>query len=161
MELVSSTAGSLGLAALAVLALVSGCGPVEQRAPTATVDPADVPAALDPASLAAADLERGELLGLACLACHTFAAGAGHNIGPNLHAVFGAPGASREGFAYSDALRSAGIVWSPAALDRWLADPAGFVRGSSMTFAGYADPQDRRDLIAYLLQQLGSTDAPE
>jgi cytochrome c len=98
-----------------------------------------------------ADIARGELLGLACLACHKVGAGEGTLIGPNLHGVFGRPAASVEGFAYSPALRASGLVWTPRSLERWLAEPATFVAGTTMAFSGYRSAADRRDLIAYLL----------
>jgi cytochrome c len=101
---------------------------------------------------AAADLKRGQLLSLACAACHSFGAGEKTIVGPNLHGVFGRPAGAVEDFDYSPALRSSGLVWTPRALDAWLADPASFVAGTKMTFTGYRSPEDRRDLIAYLLQ---------
>ena len=100
----------------------------------------------------AADFGRGELLALACAACHKFRAGEGTLIGPNLHGVFGRRAAAVAGFAYSPALAQSGLVWTPASLDAWLADPAGFVTGTTMTFTGYRSAEDRRDLIAYLLR---------
>jgi cytochrome c len=105
----------------------------------------------DPA-LAAADAARGELLGLACAACHRFRAEEGTLIGPHLQGVFGRPAASIEGFAYSEALRQSGLVWTPRSLEAWLANPAGFVEGTTMAFTGYRSADDRRDLIAYLLR---------
>jgi len=97
------------------------------------------------------DLERGRLLSLACAACHTLGAGEQTIVGPNLHGVFGRRAAAVEGFDYSPALRDSGLVWTPRALDAWLADPAGFVAGTKMSFTGYRSAEDRRDLIAYLL----------
>lgn len=102
--------------------------------------------------LAAADAARGELLGLACAACHKFRAEEGTLIGPHLQGVFGRRAASIEGFAYSPALRQSGLVWTPRSLEAWLADPAGFVEGTTMAFTGYRSAEDRRDLIAYLLR---------
>jgi cytochrome c len=101
---------------------------------------------------AAADLKRGQLLSLACAACHSFGSGEKTIVGPNLHGVFGRAAGEVEGFDYSAALRSSGLVWTPRALDAWLADPASFVAGTKMTFTGYRSAEDRRDLIAYLLQ---------
>jgi cytochrome c len=101
---------------------------------------------------AAADLERGQLLSLACAACHTFGPGQPAMIGPNLHGVFGRPAAAVAGFDYSPALAQSGLVWTPRSLAAWLADPAGFVAGTTMAFSGYAAERDRRDLIAYLLR---------
>jgi cytochrome c len=102
--------------------------------------------------LAGADFARGELLGLACAACHTFRAGEGTLIGPNLHGVFGRPAAAVAGFDYSPALEQSGLVWTPVSLAAWLANPTGFVAGTTMAFSGYRSPEDRRDLIAYLLR---------
>ncbi len=102
---------------------------------------------------AAADLKRGELLSFACAACHSFgAAGQQTMIGPNLHGVFGRPAAALADFEYSPALRASSLVWTPRAIEAWLADPSSFVVGTTMTFAGYREAADRRDLIAYLLQ---------
>jgi cytochrome c len=98
-----------------------------------------------------ADLKRGQLLSLACAACHTLGADEKTIVGPNLHGVFGRRAAAVEGFDYSPALRDSGLVWTPRALEAWLADPASFVAGTKMTFTGYRSAEDRRDLIAYLL----------
>jgi cytochrome c len=137
----------------------AACGPVQKAPGSADLPPA--PAPLDSASLANADLRRGEALSLACQACHLFAADAGHGIGPNLGGVFGRRSASLGDFSYSDALLGADLVWTPAVLDAWLSDPNGFVPGSSMAFFGYKDPIDRRDLIAFLLAAVGDeSDSP-
>ena len=101
---------------------------------------------------AGADFKRGQLLSLACVACHSLGAGEKTIVGPNLHGVFGRPAGAIEGFDYSPSLRSSGLVWTPRALDAWLADPGTFVAGTKMTFTGYRSVEDRRDLIAYLLQ---------
>lgn len=106
---------------------------------------------LEEPTYADADLARGELLSLACIACHSLRPGDAPIVGPNLGNLFGSPAASKPGFAYSAALVSSGLTWTPRALDAWLAAPATFVPGTSMVFAGYASPDDRRDLIAYLL----------
>jgi cytochrome c len=106
----------------------------------------------DDPELAGADLERGKLLSLACAACHTFGVGERTIIGPNLHGVFGRRAASLPDFAYSSALLASGLYWTPRSLAAWLADPQGFVSGTTMTFTGYHSADDRRDLIAYLLR---------
>ena len=98
------------------------------------------------------DIERGELLSLACLACHTFSIGEPHTLGPNLGGLFGVPAASKAGFNYSLALKESRLIWTPRALEAWLAQPADFVPGTNMVFAGYGAASDRRDVVAYLLQ---------
>jgi len=101
---------------------------------------------------AAADEARGETLGLTCIACHTLRPGEAHMLGPNLGHIVGAAAASKPDFAYSPALAASGLIWTPPALDAWLAAPSAFVPGTSMVFAGFASPDERRDLIAYLLR---------
>ena len=103
-----------------------------------------------------ADFERGELLSYACIVCHTLGPGEGHLIGPNLSGIFGRSAASAPDFPYSEALREAGIVWTPAELDTWLARPEDFVPGNLMVFAGIYSVSDRTDLLAYLLRETGA-----
>ena len=106
----------------------------------------------DEPELRSALAARGELLSFACLACHTLEPGGKHQIGPNLNQIFGRTAGSIGDFNYSDALRNSGIVWTPAELDRWLADPAGFLPGTTMAFTGYQAAADRQALIDYLVE---------
>ena len=99
---------------------------------------------------AAADPEAGAQVFRACAACHTLEPGA-HRTGPSLAGVFGRKAGAAEGFhRYSDALRSADLVWSEDTLSAFLGDPQAFLPGNRMTFAGLADAQARADVIAYL-----------
>ena len=85
---------------------------------------------------AAGDPEVGQERFRACAACHTLEPGA-HRTGPSLAGVFGREAGSAEGFhRYSEALRSADLVWREDTLDAFLADPRGFLPGNRMTFAG-------------------------
>ena len=80
--------------------------------------------------------------------------GAGDRSGPGLYDVVGKPVATNSRrFGYTGSLRSLGGVWTPERLDVWLAAPAKFVPGTSMTFRGLSDPLDRADVIAYLQTQ--------
>ena len=86
----------------------------------------------------------------ACAACHTLEPGE-HRTGPSLAGVFGRKAGTAEGFhRYSDALKSADLVWREDTLDGFLADPRAFLPGNRMTFSGIADAQARADVIAYL-----------
>lgn len=85
-----------------------------------------------------------------CAACHTLEPGA-HRTGPSLAGVFGRKAGTAEGFhRYSDALRSADLVWREDTLNAFLADPQALLPGNRMTFPGIADAQARADVIAYL-----------
>ena len=66
--------------------------------------------------------------------------------------AIGLAAGTREGFPYSAALREADFIWTPRALDAWLAQPGRFLPGNRMTFAGVMRQDDRDALIAYLLE---------
>ncbi|HZV08128.1 MAG TPA: c-type cytochrome, partial [Novosphingobium sp.] len=85
-----------------------------------------------------------------CRACHTDVKGARSTVGPNLSGVVGRKAGSLAGFAYSPAMKAAGIVWTPARIAAYLAAPARAVPGNRMGYAGMASPGDRADLVAYL-----------
>jgi cytochrome c len=99
---------------------------------------------------AAGDPQRGAQVFRACVACHSVAEGE-HLTGPSLAHVWDRKAGSAPGFQrYSDAMRGANVVWDEATLDKWLANPQGFIPGTSMAFAGLKKPKDRQDVIAYL-----------
>ncbi|MCF3947577.1 c-type cytochrome [Acidiphilium iwatense] len=84
-----------------------------------------------------------------CAACHSVAAGQ-NGIGPSLYGVYGKPAASVKGFQFSPALKSAHIVWTAAALDKFLANPQADVPGTKMPYMGMPNAANRADVIAYL-----------
>ena len=55
-------------------------------------------------------------------------------------------------YDYSDALKSANIVWNEETLDKWLTDPQAVAPGAKMFFH-LDNPQDRADVIAYLKER--------
>lgn len=107
-------------------------------------------AALAIASLpawAGGDVQRGRLAYEArCGACHSVDT---DRVGPRHAGIVGRRAGSVPGFAYSDALRTSGLVWDAALLDRWLTNPEALVPGQRMGYR-IADPQMRADIIAYL-----------
>lgn len=92
----------------------------------------------------------GEQAFAPCATCHSVASGAPHSLGPNLYGVYGRQAGSAEGFAYSSAMQSSGIVWRAGALNDYLANPQGVVRGTTMVYEGVSSAEDRENIIAYL-----------
>jgi cytochrome c len=119
------------------------------------------------ARIEAADADAGWRLAQRCASCHSLSAdpqGAGGEarVGPPLAGVARALIGGAEGFAYSDAfvaLRDAALDWSLARLDAFLADPSGAVPGTAMTVAGIADPADRANVLAFLVDLADRSEA--
>jgi len=99
------------------------------------------------AARAGGDPARGEQLYARCLACHALKY---DRVGPRHCGLLGRRAGSVPGFDYSAAMKQSGIVWTAKTLDPFLADPLRLVPGTTMTYAGVADPKERADLIAYL-----------
>ena len=97
------------------------------------------------------DAKRGQLKFGACRTCHYPEKAVGHNNGPSLWNIFNLKAGSQPGFDYySDALKNADFVWTPALMNVWLADPQKFLPGNMMMSLGIPDAQDRADVIEYL-----------
>jgi cytochrome c len=84
-----------------------------------------------------------------CGVCHVVDPDAPARQGPPLAGIYGRAAASRDGFAYSDALRRSGIVWTDETLDRWIENAQAYVPGTSMLYR-QAKPERRQLIIAYL-----------
>lgn len=140
------TAASLGLA----LGLLAGCS-AEPENTAATPGGQTVAAPeqpmIDPANVAAL---RGEKAFIQCAACHSVVEGGPNKIGPTLAGVFGRAAGTVDGYNYSPALASSGIVWDAAALDAITQNPNALIPGSKMVFAGISDAERRADIVAYL-----------
>jgi cytochrome c len=107
-------------------------------------------AAAAPRAANAADAAAGHaIFDHTCLNCHALEVGV-NKVGPSLWHVVGRPSASVEGYAYSDAMKNLHGVWTPEALNIYLANPRGDVHGAKMFFKGLPDPRDRQSVIAYL-----------
>ena len=102
-----------------------------------------------PPASAAPDAKRGEAIYARCQACHALAFG---RVGPRHCGLLGRHAGSLPDYGYSAALKRSAIVWDDMSLDRFLAAPMKAVPGTSMTYDGIPDRQERADLIAYLRQ---------
>lgn len=111
-------------------------------------------AARTPAAGGTGDPRSGEAIYARCAACHALAY---DRTGPRHCGLFGRRAGTVPGFAYSDAMRRSGIVWTDATLDRFLENPPRAVPGTAMGYAGVHEGQERADLIAYLKQANASS----
>lgn len=101
------------------------------------------------AVLAAGDAAKGSKLWNKCRSCHKIEDGA-NGTGPHLWNVVGRDVDAVDGYGYSGALSAVADVWTPEALYAFLANPKGFAPGTKMSFKGFAKPEDKANLIAYL-----------
>lgn len=155
------------LALLTVAAWIAACGDPQSGggALEATQDPGGVTAGTLGAQVVlptsdylklpeyeSADRDSGKRLILQCRACHSVAPGAPSMSGPNLYGMFGRTAGALDGYPYSRALSEADFVWTPEALDAWLAEPMRFLPGNRMAYPGLRQQEDRDAVIAELLR---------
>ncbi len=95
------------------------------------------------------DPVRGKALYQGCESCHSLNE---NDVGPKHRGVVGRRAGSVADYAYSPALKSSGLTWDEATLNRWLVNPSALVPGTKMFFK-IDDAQSRADLIAYLRAQ--------
>ena len=98
-------------------------------------------------AFSAPDLKNGEEIYSRCLACHALES---DRVGPRHCGVVGRRAGSVRGFDYSKGMKNSRLVWNTKTLDRFIADPAKTVPGTTMTYAGVKDAKERSDLIAWL-----------
>ena len=89
----------------------------------------------------------GESVYARCQGCHALAY---DRTGPRHCGLLGRRAGSVPGFAYSAPMKASDIVWTARNLDRFLRNPGRMVPGTTMGYAGVADPAERSALIAYL-----------
>ncbi|MDB5994094.1 MAG: cytochrome c family protein [Pseudomonas sp.] len=101
--------------------------------------------------MAAGDAEAGgKLFTRICGGCHQVGESARASFGPQLNGIFGRLSGSTADYQYSDAMKSAGIVWTRETLTAYLEAPKKVVPGTRMIFWGLSDPQKVEDVLAYL-----------
>lgn len=101
---------------------------------------------------AAQDLENGKAVWNKCRACHMVGEGARNLVGPVLNGLFGRKAGTVEGYTYSEANKSSGIVWDDATFREYIKNPKAKIPNTKMVFVGLTDDQDIEDLIAFLKQ---------
>ena len=152
------------LIALAGLGLAS-CGQGGDSKSAAAAPPRPQPTPAEKAALLAAlpvpynaaDLDNGRRVFARCRSCHTITEGGPNMTGPNLYGVFGREAGGHPDYNYSAVVKAADFTWTAERLDHWLENPRTYLKGTKMSFAGIPDPEDRRDVIAFLKVETGYT----
>src|SRR5262249_31452691 len=91
-----------------------------------------------------------------CRTCHTLKEG-DNRLGPNLHKIIGRKAGSVPDYAYSSAMKDAGLTWDRATLDRFIANPDQVVPGNRMKpYSGLTSADERAKIIAFLEASSGS-----
>lgn len=109
--------------------------------------------------LKASDPIVGKEIFISCASCHSIkkgevSQGSGElkYSGPNLFGVYKRKIASLEDYEYSNALKKhKGKKWTIKELSKWLKSPSSYAPKTKMKGGGILDPQDRMDLIRYLM----------
>ncbi|WP_167434574.1 c-type cytochrome [Mesorhizobium helmanticense] len=100
----------------------------------------------------AQDIEAGKTVFKKCAACHSADTDA-NKVGPTLKGVVGRTVGTVPGYSYSKAMKdagAAGLVWDEPNLMAYLANPKAKVPANKMGFPGLKNPEDVKNVIAYL-----------
>ena len=104
------------------------------------------------ATAAAQDVTKGQQAFGLCRACHQIGEDAQNMLGPELNGLDGRKAGSVPDYAYSEANKKSGIIWTKPTFTQYIKNPQAMVPGTKMTFAGISDEQKISDLWAYVSQ---------
>lgn len=109
-------------------------------------------AAVLPAPVAAQNADDGKAVFNKCRACHQVGPNAKNMVGPALNGLIGRKAGTIEGFNYSEANKSSGIVWDEETFREYIKNPKAKMPNTKMVFPGLSDEKDIGDLLAFLKQ---------
>ena len=81
-----------------------------------------------------------------CSPCHDVGPEAKIKLGPPLNGIDGRKAGTFEGFNYSPANKSSGIVWSEQPFDKYIHAPMQEMPGTRMAFVGIKSDKDVADI---------------
>jgi cytochrome c len=109
--------------------------------------------ALTPPAAAAGDASAGQkVFSFHCTRCHQIGETAKNAVGPKLNGLFGRPAGSVEGFSYSSANKSSGIVWDEATFREYIKGPKAKIPDTKMDFPGLKTDKEIDDIVVFLGQ---------
>jgi cytochrome c len=111
----------------------------------------------------AADRDEGEVkFNNHCRTCHSTQKD-DNRLGPSLHGIFGAKAGTVPGYAnYSQGLKTSGIVWDEASLDRFIANPDTVIPSNNMKpYKGVTDAAVRKQIVGFLESKSTAQPQPE
>ena len=124
--------------------------PTDAASPAPSYTPSVTPSATASASAAPTTAAVTEPAAFAvCKACHSVEPGK-NGIGPSLAGIWGEKAGLVPGFEFSEPMKTSGLTWNQATLDRYLTDPRGVVPGTKMAFGGVADAAKRQAIIDWI-----------
>jgi cytochrome c len=87
-----------------------------------------------------------------CLACHDVGADAKTKLGPPLNGLDGRKAGTFEGYNYSEANKSSGVVWNEETFPPYIRAPMQAMPGTKMSFVGLKNDKEIADLWTFLKQ---------
>jgi cytochrome c len=101
----------------------------------------------------AQDVAAGELVfRRICLPCHDVGPEAKTKLGPPLNGVDGRKAGTFEGYNYSEANKSSGIVWNEETFPPYIRAPMQAMPGTKMSFVGLKNEKEIVDVWTFLKQ---------